>query len=307
MGEVKVYAQVVTNACQMYIIPIAVLLTMAQSVFGALFSSNDMRIDFSPIFRGMLLVCFLAGYPELVDLLGGALDEFSALIASKSAVTDALNKYQEANVNNTSWFDFSIMKWVASYFQENGVAVIRLIVMSLRDVMYAFLFISGPIALSLSIIAPFRNLLFKWLQSFITIQFWALTLGLVDHLSKFFITHYSAVDVTNTSMNTITHTDLTGYIVTNVVCVIMYLIVPWLTSLYAGGSQAGMFMSKVVGVGAALAMPAIKMATAAKGVAGASGMGGLSTAAQTPAATAGTTPYARTSTGFSYSKKNLQE
>lgn len=315
MSEIIKYANTVTSACQLYIIPLAVMLTMCQSVFGGLYGAADNRIDFTPIARGVFLVCILFGYTELVSLLSGALDEFSNIIASKAKISEFLNTYQEKNVESTSFFDFSILKWVAGWFQENGTAMVRLIILSIRDVLFAFLFISGPIAISLGIIGIFKNLVNKWLQSLITIQFWTLTLALVDHLAKFFLLHYSAVDVTQSgNAFLLTKTDLTGYICTNVVITLMYLLVPYLTSLYAGGSQAGMFMSKVVTVATALAMPAAKAvqgtkAASAAGNAGLSGATGAAGSTGSAGASASTgTPYARSSSvGFSMSNKNLQD
>lgn len=313
MGEVSKFAQTVTSACQLYIIPVACLIALCQSIFTGLYSSPDNKLDFTPIFRAVFLAVLLFGYSELVPILSGALDEFSNLITAKARITEYLNNYNEANVENSSWFDFSILKWVAGWFQENGTAMIRLIIMSIRDVLFAFLYISGPIAISLGIIGMFKNLVNKWLQSLITIQFWSLTLGLVDHLAKFFLLHFSAVDVTQGSgANLLTNTDLTGYICTNVVVTLMYLLVPYLTSLYAGGSQAGMFMSKVVTVAATALAPAAKAAvmsggaTGATGAAGATGISGASGASGASGVSGAA--YARTGgAGFKMSTKNLQE
>lgn len=314
MGEVSKFAQTVTTACQLYIIPVACLIALCQSIFTGLYSSPDNKLDFTPIFRAVFLAVLLFGYSELVPLLSGALDEFSNLIAAKAKITEYLNNYNEANVENSSWFDFSILKFIAGWFQENGTAMIRLIIMSIRDVLFAFLYISGSIAISLSILGgTFKNLVGKWLQSLITIQFWSLTIALVDHLAKFFLLHFTAVDVTQGSaVNVLSSTDLTGYICTNVVVTLMYLLVPYLTSLYAGGSQAGMFMSKVVTVAATALAPAAKAAVMGSGAAGATGATGASGAAGATGASGASgatgTAYARTGgAGFRMSNKNLQE
>ncbi|MGF7083014.1 hypothetical protein [Mucilaginibacter sp. UYCu711] len=255
-----VVARQIASVSYTYIVPIATVIAMCSTVFQGLFSPQDIRFDFTPIFRAVLLMTLIAGYTELAPLLHGALDSLSHSVDSSTAVDDLMVKMQQAgNQNKSFWDSFSITKYIVDGIIEIGMSGVRYIILALRDVMVAFLYAVGPLALALSIIPMFRTLASKWLQSFIYVHFWYLTLAVLDMLFKVYLQSYGSITIASSGnsemvINTFSGNDnMTNYLFTNVVVMLCYILVPYLTSLYAGQSHAGAFMSKMAGVATAAA------------------------------------------------------
>jgi uncharacterized membrane protein len=131
----------------------------------------------------------------------------------------------------------------------------RSILELVRDFVLSFLIIVGPLAILIDIVPIFRGVFKHWFKQYIAVLMWIVS---IDILDSFVL----AVDELNDGF-TIFH---------NIVFILMYIMVPYLTSLYIGTQAAGIFMSKAVGVGTAML---------AKGVSAGAGMatGGASAAA----------------------------
>jgi hypothetical protein len=221
----------------------------------------------------------IMGYTELAPLLHDALDGLSHSVDSSTAVDDIMVKMQAAgNQNKSFWDNFSITKYIIDGIVEIGMSGVRYIILALRDVLVSFLYAVGPLAIALSIIPMFKSLASKWLQSFIYVHFWYLTLAVLDLLFKVYLQSYGSISVPSSGnselvMNTFSGNDnMTNYLFTNIVVMLCYILVPYLTSFYVGSSHAGAFMSKMVGIATAAAGVGAKvMATGAK--AGASKVG----------------------------------
>jgi len=274
-----IVAKQVASVSYTYIVPIATVIALCSTLFHGLFSPQDIRFDFTPLFRAVLLMTLIVGYSELAPLLHGALDGLSHSVDSSTAVDDLMLKMQQAGSQNKSFWDqFSITKYIVDGIVEIGMSGVRYIIMALRDVMVSFLYAVGPLALALSIIPMFRTLASKWLQSFIYVHFWYLTLAILDLLFKVYLQSYGSITIPNAGnseiiSNTFSGNDnMTNYLFTNVVVMLCYILVPYLTSLYAGQSHAGAFMSKMVGVATAAAgMGAKELSAGAKGAASSQG------------------------------------
>ena len=79
----------------------------------------------------------------------------------------------------------------------------------------------------------------KWLQSYLTVQFWSVTLIILDTLVSEFNTLY---------LNGLLFTNELGaanFALVSLVIVILYFLVPHLTSYYLGHSHAAIFQSRV--------------------------------------------------------------
>jgi hypothetical protein len=254
----------IASVAMLYIVPIATIVALCTTIFQGLFSGGDIRYDFTPLFKAFLLIAIILGYSELAPLLHNGLDGFSHAVDNSTAVDDIMVKMQQAGSQNKSfWDNFSITKYLVNAIVEIGMSGIRYIMLALRDVMVSFLYAVGPLALALSIIPMFKQLATKWLQSFIYVHFWYLTMAVLDLLFKVYLQSYNSPNLTAGGATTseIVMTTQNGglltYLLTNCVVIISYLLTPYLTSLYVGQSGAGAFMSKVAG--AAMAAGGIGM------------------------------------------------
>lgn len=259
-------AKQIASVSYRYIVPIATFIALCSSLFQGLFSAQDIRFDFTPIFRAFLLMALIMGYTELAPALHGALDGLSHSIDSSTAVDDIMLKMQQAgSLNKSFWDSFSITKYLFDGIVEIGMSGVRYIILSLRDVLVSFLYAVGPLALALSIIPMFKSLASKWLQSFIYVHFWYLTLGVLDLLFKVYLQSYASMTLPtagNSEMSVYTFSgndNMMNYLITNIVVILCYILVPYLTSFYVGSSHAGAFMSKMVGIATAAAGVGAKM------------------------------------------------
>lgn len=276
-------AREIANMCSLYIVPFCTVGAFASSIFAALFSGSDNRIDFTPIFRAFLLVVIIQCYGQLAPILKDALEAIARAADKNTGIDEALKQVQyQANETNSFFEVFNVMDKLADFFVELGMRSVRLIIINIRDVIIAFLYAVGPIAISLSILPMFKNLLNKWLVSFIHTHFWYLTIAVLDLIFKASI---STMGVTNEVAENVYGSITPGFnpgsfILTNIVIMLCYLITPFLTSMYIGSAQSGAFMSKVAGAG-------IAIATMGKSVLGKASVGGVEAAGASGATAAG--------------------
>jgi len=172
------------------------------------------------------------------------------------------------------------------FFKLPTVRIIRYIIDLVRNVSLSLLVIVGCLAIMAESIPAFKGILNKWFKFYTAVTFWALTVCVLDGMflsfaesgvasAKHFkenatvIGEYMKDNVkwidNQISLSELTTTKIVGTdfalkwyayggsqglnTAVSVVMVIFYCLVPFLTSLYIGGEQAGMFMSKVIGVG----------------------------------------------------------
>jgi hypothetical protein len=190
----------------------------------------------------------------------------------------------------------SALHSVWNFFEPSVIRIIRVIIDLIRNVFVSLLVLLGCFAIFFESIPIFRGILSKWFKFYTATTFWALTVNILDSIflafakagvasGKYFeenaqkihdVSHYTPTgfyspasevktSVTDFAINWYSYGGSEGLnTAVSVVMVLCYCLVPYITSLYIGGEQAGMFMSKVVGTGSM----AVKqtMSTAAGGV-----------------------------------------
>jgi hypothetical protein len=229
--------------------------------------------------------------------------------AEKEAKKEALLevKQQLSTVSDlTSGKIGSAFSNIFDFFKLPTVRIIRYIIDLVRNLALSFLVVVGCLAIMFECIPVFKGILNKWFKFYTAVTFWALTVCVLDTAflsfaesgvvsAEYFQQHAEVIDKlvetfnvgasTNSGYIKETTTEITNFglkwyayggtrglnVAVNVVMVIFYCIVPFLTSLYIGGEQAGMFMSKVIGVGSMATQQIVQTA--------AGGVGGVATAA----------------------------
>lgn len=154
----------------------------------------------------------------------------------------------------------SPLRYVGKLFSGALISFCRVIINNARGVILAVLVITGPLAILVSIIPLFREMLAKWYKAYLGVMMWAVTINLLDALIIAFAQNSVGVDINDIMMmgdseqhiqamqasNEITG-DLgaqAGFI--NFVFALMYLSVPLLTSLWMGDRMLMGFMSNIM-------------------------------------------------------------
>ena len=151
-------------------------------------------------------------------------------------------------------------------FTATTVLIVREIMTFIQQFILGFLYVSGPIAMTLSVIPAFGQLAMKWLQNFIAVQMWGLTFVLLDTMYGFFAATQQVAGGLFASGPAQSVND-SKFMLMSAAFVLLYIMVPYLSSLFIGSSAAQGFAGHMAGM-------AMGAATFAAGVA-APGGGGL--------------------------------
>lgn len=177
------------------------------------------------------------------------------------------------------------------FFEIGAVRIIRVIIDLIRNVFISLLVILGCFAIFFEVIPVFKGILSKWFKFYTAVTFWALTVCILDavflsfakagvasgkhfkdnaeQIEKLLSVGYQNSElrpVTDFAINWLSYGGSEG--LNTAVCVVLvlcYCMVPYITSLYVGGENAGMFMSKVVGVGSMAVKQTMSTATGGMG------------------------------------------
>jgi hypothetical protein len=203
-------------------------------------------------------------------------------------------KLKEVNALHSNVAESTLFS-IWDFFSLATVRIIRYVIDVVRNVFLCLLVIFGCLAIFFECIPAFKGILSKWFKFYTAVTFWALTVCVLDGMflafaeagvssAKHFYDNAQTVGklteaVYNgvTSAATVTHnaTAFTDFAIKwyayggseglnkaiSVVMVLSYCMVPFITSLYIGGEAAGMFMSKVIGVGSMAVRQGMSTAT----------------------------------------------
>ncbi|GAB3842990.1 conjugal transfer protein TraG [Hymenobacter jeollabukensis] len=275
----------VLQACQLYLIPPFLSVALLYTVGRGYLQGGQLRMDFSPLLKALFVYFILFFYRDFMDLIGGAIGAFSSLVAPSDpgviaralqgltnpagaptvAPDQAVNTAGFVNdqvSNITSIWDklthFSLLNLLTELFTTTTVALIRQLLVLVRQYVVAFLYVSGPIAICLSALPPFAQLGKQWLQNFMAVQFWSLTYSLLDTIyANYAATRPATGNVLlPTGMTSGDYGNDLTYLINSIGFVILYCMVPWLTSFLIGSSAVqgfvGMFSGAVAGAAGAV-------------------------------------------------------
>jgi hypothetical protein len=286
--------ETVLDVCR-FITPTFMSIALIYSIGRAYLSGQGLQIDFSPIINALTLFLLLFFYQDLMNILGAGIKAVTQLFDTEDNIGEALQELttppgiaaaaQADNVapadvveQGGSWYSriynsitsFSIMNQITHFFTTTTVMLVRQIVLFIRQFVLGFLYVIGPIAICLSVIPAFSGLAGKWLQNFIAIQFWALTMNLLD------LIYYNFADLNTPSplgglASLGASYNETQYLLTSVTFIILYCMVPTLTGYFIGSTAIQGFMSATVGMAAGAAATAAGVVFPAAAGGGATG------------------------------------
>ncbi|MCR5890574.1 conjugal transfer protein TraG N-terminal domain-containing protein [Hymenobacter sp. J193] len=261
--------QIVLRACR-FITPTFMLIALLYTVGRGFLSGHGLSMDWGPILKAVWIFFLLFFYQELIDTLSSGVANFTRLFATpdgstaasalgatiSSADTLSQKTVVEQGVDEIS----NLLKTITSFSLTNillqlvtgeVVLLIRQIMQFIQQFILGFLFVCGPISICLSVIPSFGQLAMKWLQNFLAVQFWGLSFALLDLL----YTYYTSSNTTfgGVFAGPAAVEQDTKQLVVSVAFIMLYLMVPYLTSLIIGSSAAQSFVGSVVGMAASAA------------------------------------------------------
>jgi hypothetical protein len=274
---------IVIRSC-VFIVPTLVAIVLIVSLAKGFSSGGGVQVDYSPLVRGFILMVSLYFYEELLGIVSSAIEGFVGMIAqpeniyvelddlqgglpSKPEVGDkSLTDYVDQAVEFIQSFDLQAM--LQSMVLGGIASLARKVIELLRQTLLGFLYIMGPMAIALSVLPGFGRLFLKWFQNYLSVQFYSLTLVILDNLVVLY-TQFTKERVSILSGAPAgVASERIDFLLISIVITILYCMVPYLTSLYIGQTSSGIFQSKAIGLAAA------GTALAMKGGAALAGSGG---------------------------------
>jgi hypothetical protein len=245
-----------THAIGLAMIPVFLLLVLFNQLFAALVFSRRFSLDFQPIVRGFVLLIMLTFYTELLEVISGTIQALCDFIGPDRTFMQKLSSMwnllltgnpdgdlpgnmEELYASFTRLMQFDLVNWLLALLEGSFVHVVRKGIELIRLVLLAFLYIVGPLAAGLSVIPGFSSLALRWLQSYLTVQFWSVTLIILDTLVAEFNSLYFGGYLFSEELSS------TNFVLVSLVIVILYFMVPHLTSYIIGHSHAAIFQSRV--------------------------------------------------------------
>nr|WKN34423.1 conjugal transfer protein TraG N-terminal domain-containing protein [Tunicatimonas sp. TK19036] len=245
-----------THAIGLALIPLFLLIVLFNQLFGALVFSGRFRLDVFPIVRGLVLLFTLTFYADFLEVISATIKALADFIGPDKTFMQKLSdmwnlllpgaqngalprNMEELYESFTRIMQFDLVSWLLSLLEGSFVYVVRKGIELIRLVLLGFLYVVGPLAIGLSILPGFHSLAMKWLQSYLTVQFWSVTLIILDTLvSQFNSLYFNGLLFSN-------ELGATNFVLVSLVIVILYFMVPHLTSYYLGHSHAAIFQSRV--------------------------------------------------------------
>jgi hypothetical protein len=279
--------QPVLTACQI-IAPTYLTIALLIGIGRGFLSGNGLTIDSGPIVKALFLFFLLYFYSDLMGVLGTGLGAFPGVVQRNVTMSSPalaiqhltsplamattpgspdpspMDFVQQASAAFSSVADaisnFSIMSLLTRFFTTTLVLLIRNVFFFVRQFVLGFLYVSGPIVISLSMIPAFSGLAKSWLQNYISVSLWSLTFVLLDAM------YSNYADVATAGSGGLIGNLMAGqsndkFTIMSITFIILYCMVPWLTSLIIGSSTAQGFASQVASMAVGAATGAATMAS----------------------------------------------
>lgn len=261
-----------------FVIPVFILITLVYQLWRGLVAGERLAVDFIPLVRGFVVAAILFSYQEVAGTIATAVHTVylfmiaghdTGLYAELHRLSDlywafGLNLPDvEGSVNPLAlvqtffehlWNTFQDAVTMMGFLVSDVlVMVVRELIWLIRTFVVSFLYIIGPLTIALSVIPGFKDLALRWVQSFVSALAWIVTIGILDHLF-FGIRSLIENDFIFSGENEM------SYLVAAVGMIIMYLMVPFLTSYIIGQTAAAAFAGQFLG-GAFVVSKAVAGAT----------------------------------------------
>ena len=254
-----------TLAIAYLIVPVFILLTLVYQLWRGLVAGQQVAIDFSPLVRGFVIAAILFSYEEVAGTIAAAVHAVylflvaghnTGLYAELHSLSDlywafGLNMPEYGGSINPLELVQVFFEHLWNTFQDAvtlmGFLLSDVLIMVIRELMWlirtfvvSFLYITGPLAISMGIIPGFKAFALRWVQAFVSALAWIVTIGILDHLF-FGVRSLIENDFIFNGENEM------SYLVAAIGMVIMYVMVPFLTSYIVGQTAATAFAGQFAG------------------------------------------------------------
>ena len=253
------FIHISVNNCQT-IIPILLLVLLGLSLAKSLIFGKEVTMDYIQLIRGFIILVVVMLYPELMNILTMFISIFSSMFdVSNEEIMAALENIAVAGISPTeengiddSWWQTllsfpdrvlsDLLIGIVDVIQDGITFLIRHFISFLRTFLLAFLYLVGPVALTLSLIPGFQSTALTWIKGFIHVQLWQLTLNVLDLMVDGFNDY--ALSVSYLAPESAQVPALVGISI-NMVIVVSYLFVPSLTNYFLQGGPPSNFLGQI--------------------------------------------------------------
>lgn len=286
-------AQTVLNIMLTTVVPLFLFTTIVLTIVRGFLSSGSVQFELGPIFRVIFLYIGLLSYNVLVPQVGNLIGGVATLIKGNTANTSAytvLNQLKTAadtgvstpapgavtpanagtaaqdggsmlsgmSAAITRTFDnlkmsFSPQQFLLGLATSFMTSIIQAIMEFIQSFLLGFLYVAGPIAIAFSFIPGFGGVAKSWLQSLIGIHMWSVAFQVISGLFAYYSANQSLITANAGMLSTTTSIASTQYAVACIVFIVMYVMVPYMSSLIVGSSAADGFVGSAVRVASAAA------------------------------------------------------
>ncbi len=257
--------QLLTNAVLhncLFLVPAFMLAGLCVAMVRAVFTGGEMVMDTGFLLRGVIVWFILFNYLELLDIVTGAVEGFARLIPEPTGIMESLNEFAQSTitpgqpapdpdaspvdrimnyVQGAIGFQTGIIYWLMDAVERGFTMGMRLVYEKLRAMLLAFLTVAGPLSLTLSVFPGMEKVAGHWFRGWFMIHMWSVTLRLLDSI----IHNYNAAVFDTVGGSPLSRMDA---LVINVVCMLMYFMVPSLTSYCVGYAATSGFFGNLSGV-----------------------------------------------------------
>lgn len=243
------------------IVPMLLVLLLISQLFKGMLYNKSLYVDYSPVVRGFIIMFILAFYVDIMDVLSKGIGGFCSMLGQVDNIYLSLDMLIDATGSDKEglegfldqlksiWeIDFSQM--ITAWLQGGVLFVVRKVVTFIRMALVGFLYCAGPLALALSVIPGFSGLAVKWFQNYLAVQLWSVTIIILDNI---------VATIANNNFATTTGQTLpwfgelhanTNFLVISIVIILLYMMVPFLTSFFIGSTTSGAFQARLLATAA---------------------------------------------------------
>ncbi|MEN7551851.1 hypothetical protein AAG747_28300 [Rapidithrix thailandica] len=253
--------ELVVTQCY-WLLPTLITLTLIATLARGLTQNRGLRVNYFPVVRGFVILFTVFFYGELMGVVSGGIGGFAGLLPQTKNIHASLHQMiQERTGKDVSGnslqdyldtvagvFRLDFYQLVGNFLSTGVVSVLRRILELLRQSLLGFLYVTGPLALTLSVVPALEGLALRWFQNYLSVQCWSITLIVLDNMvalyAKTFAKGYTSAYPGEefTQLN---------FIIVSVTTTLLYLMVPYLTSLFMGTVASSQFPSRMAGIASA--------------------------------------------------------
>lgn len=243
------------------------LITLIIALAKGFTARGGVSVHYGTVVRGFILLGMLYFYQELMGLVSGTIGVFGSYLNQPSNIYEELDRLAGARVEAmdqglTAYVDgvveffnsFNLLSLLQSFALGGIAPLARKLMEMLRQTLLGLLYVTGPIAICLSVLPSFGQLVQKWFQNYLVVQCWSITLIILDNivvlyrnLSQHHLGLMRGLSVSEAA-------EKLDMILITLVIALLYFLVPYLTSLFVGQAQSAVYPARILAAGAGVSI-----------------------------------------------------